>query len=326
MNMKTLVAIVLAMALLCSCGSKPAVETTVPTTAPVVETTAPTTEPMEFEEQENPVTFFSLSLGEDYENVKRMDVFYVAETDNVYVEYVGAERKIGYMGTEIFDGITAAFLESGLMAMDGKDVYEEGEANGSMYVEFKDGGVAMVGFSGKIPEEFVQGYEVMDKFFQVLTAGLEVYVPQPMVFGEVEPEMFKATMEILNGSGIEALDSFTISLIEKDEYFAFTAGLTSAEGVVDAVSVAPMMMTTAYSLVIVRLEDASKAEAICKDFEENLDWTKWVCVAPSSAVIAQKGDMVLCLMTFEGLEEGTPAGIRDAGWTEIATFENPNMQ
>ena len=215
---------------------------------------------------------------------------------------------------------------SGKVYMDGKDVYEEGEANGSMYVEFKDGGVAMVGFSGKIPEEFVQGYEVMDKFFQELTAGLEVYVPQPMVFGEVEPEMFKATMEILNGSGIEALDSFTISLIEKDEYFAFTAGLTSAEGVVDAVSVAPMMMTTAYSLVIVRLEDASKAEAICKDFEENLDWTKWVCVAPSSAVIAQKGDMVLCLMTFEGLEEGTPAGIRDAGWTEIATFENPNMQ
>ena len=37
--MKTLVAIVLAMALLCSCGSKPAVETTVPTTAPVVEKT-----------------------------------------------------------------------------------------------------------------------------------------------------------------------------------------------------------------------------------------------------------------------------------------------
>ena len=325
MNMKTLIAILLAMALLCSCSVKPQQENTVPTTtAPATEETNAPTEPS-FEEQENPVTFFSLSLGEDYENVKRMDVFYVAETNNVYVEYVGAERKIGYMGTEIFNGITAAFLESGLQAFDGQDIYDEGEANASMYVEFQDGGVAMVGFSGKIPEEFVQGYEVMDKFFQELTADLPVYVPQPMVFGEVEENLLNETMDILMGSGIEALDSFTVSLIEKDEYFAFTAGLTSAAGIVDAVSVAPMMMTTAYSLVIVRLGDA-KAEDICKDFESNLDWTKWVCVAPASAVIAQKGDLVLCLMTFEGLEEGTPAGIRAAGWTELATFENPNMQ
>ena len=325
MNMKTLIAILLAMALLCSCSVKPQQENTLPTTtAPATEETNAPTEPS-FEEQENPVTFFSLSLGEDYENVKRMDVFYVAETNNVYVEYVGAERKIGYMGTEIFNGITAAFLESGLQAFDGQDIYDEGEANASMYVEFQDGGVAMVGFSGKIPEEFVQGYEVMDKFFQELTADLPVYVPQPMVFGEVEENLLNETMDILMGSGIEALDSFTVSLIEKDEYFAFTAGLTSAAGIVDAVSVAPMMMTTAYSLVIVRLGDA-KAEDICKDFESNLDWTKWVCVAPASAVIAQKGDLVLCLMTFEGLEEGTPAGIRAAGWTELATFENPNMQ
>ena len=133
-------------------------------------------------------------------------------------------------------------------------------------------------------------------------------------------------LEILNGSGIEALDGFTIMQIPMDEYFAYTAGLTAADGIQNAVSVAPMMMTSAYSLTIVTLEEGAKAEDICADFEKNMDWTKWVCVAPSSAVIATKDNMVLCLMTYEGLEEGTPAGIRHAGWTEVKTFTNPNMQ
>jgi hypothetical protein len=138
--------------------------------------------------------------------------------------------------------------------------------------------------------------------------------------------MLKEAMEILNGSGIEALDSFTIGQIPMDEYFAYTAGLTSAEGITSAVNVAPMMITSAYSLVIASLEDGANAEAVCADFEKNMDWTKWVCVAPSSAMIATKGNLVLCLMTYEGLEEGTAVGIRQAGWTEVKTFTNPNMQ
>ena len=143
--------------------------------------------------------------------------------------------------------------------------------------------------------------------------------------GEVDEALLAESLEILNGSGIQELDAFTVTQIPVDEYFAYTAGLTSADGISSAVSVAPMMMTTAYSLVIVSLEEGTKAEAVCADFEKNMDWTKWVCVAPSSAMIATKGNLVLCLMTYEGLEEGTAVGIRQAGWTEVKTFTNPNM-
>ena len=82
------------------------------------------------------------------------------------------------------------------------------------------------------------------------------------------------------------------------------------------------MMTEAYSLVIVKL-DGAKAEDVCSDFEENLDWHKWVCVAPDQAMIAVKDDMVLCLMATQQVFESTAAGITKTGWTEVKTLERP---
>ena len=321
-KMTALVSLILAVLMLCACGKTPAAS--VPTTEPAVEeTAAPTTLPT-FEEVENPLTFFSLSMGEDYENIRSITVFQ-NEDGTVHVEYVGEVKKVGDLDANIFHGITAAFQESGLKDLDGKDVYEEGEANASMYVEFKDGGIAMAGFGGTIPAEYAQGYEVMDQFFAELTAILPVYVPQPMVMGEVDEALLAESLEILNGSGIRELDAFTVMQIPVDEYFAYSAGLTSADGIASAVSVAPMMMTTAYSLVIVTLEDGVKAEDICADFEKNMDWTKWVCVNPVSGMIATKGNQVLCVMSYEDLGTGTYAGIAQAGWTEVKTFTNPNM-
>lgn len=121
---------------------------------------------------------------------------------------------------------------------------------------------------------------------------------------------------------MEYLDAYTISQVAKDEFFAFTVGLSSDAGIASAVSCAPMMMTDAYSLMIVKL-DGAKAEDVCADFEKNLDWRKWVCVAPDQAMIAVKGDMVLCLMATEQVFEGTAAAINKTGWNEVKTLERP---
>ena len=317
---KKIISLVLLMSLLLSACTLPvAPEET--TAAPTTEATVATTTPAEVE---NPVTFFSLSMGEDYENINSMTAF-SNEDGTVYVEYVGEEKKVGNLDASIFNGITTAFLESGLAELNGQDVYEEGDANASMYIDFADGTSAMVGFGGKIPETFTQGYAAMDAYFQTLVADMPEYVPQPMVMGDVEPALLEAVNEILNGSGIEALDSFSISQLPLDDTFSFSAGLTSADGIVNAVSCAPMMMTTAYSLVIVTLEDATKAEAVAADFESNLDWRKWVCVAPGNALLAQKDNMVLCLMAGGELFGQTQRGMEGAGWTITKTLENPYM-
>ena len=323
--MKKFISLLLMAALMLSmvaCGTTAQEPATTPaTTEPKPQETIQATVPAEVE---NPVTFFSLSLGENYDSIASITVF-SNEDGTVHVEYVGSEKKVGDFDAEIFQGISAAFAATGLADLTGQDVYEEGEANGSMYVEFADGTAASVGFSGKIPEAYTQGYAAMDAYFQTLVADLPVYVAQPMVMGDVEPALLDTVMQIMNGTGIQNLDGFAISQLAMDDTFAFSAGLSGAEGITAAVNCAPMMMTTAYSLVIVTLEDASNAEAVAADFESNLDWRKWVCVAPSSALLAQKDNMVLCLMADGDLYSQTLTGLEAAGWTVTKTLENPDM-
>lgn len=314
--MKKLTALVLAVLMtlsLAACTSAPA-ETTAPAT------TAPATVPT-YAAAENPVTFFSISLGENFEDIRSITVF-SNEDGTAHVEYVGDVKKIGEMDMNIFDGITAALNESGLTALNGQENYAEGEANGSMYIEMADGSMLVAGFNGEIPQEYRDGYAKMDAFFAQLTASIPEYVPQPMVLGEVEQTLLDELMGIISGSGMANPDAFTISAVAKDEYFAYTLGLSADTGIADAAQCAPMMMTTAYSLSVVKLEEGADAEAVCADFAANVDWQKWVCVMPTNALVATKDNMVLCLVADGDLYTMTAAGIESTGWTVVETLEN----
>ena len=318
--MKRLIAMILAVVMVLSltaCGNQSETTTAAPetTTEAVVETTtAPVVEgPL--------VTFFSMSLGENYENIKYITAY--PEDGVICVEYVGDVKKVGTLDASIMNTVTAAMAQTELASLAGQDAWGEGEANGSMYIEYDDGTMLSVGFSGEIPAVYTDGYAIMDACFADLTAELEVYVPQAMVMGEVDADLLAEMTAILSESGIEALDMFAIGQVMKDEFFAYTVGLTSDAGIASAANCAPMMMTTAYSLVIVTLEDGVAAADICEDFEANLDWTKWVCVAPTDAMIATKGDMVLCLMAADQTFHQTANGIAAAGWTTVNTLTNP---
>lgn len=320
--MKRLLALLLAAMMLLSlaaCNQKtdpadPSTDTSeTGSTEPGTQTTYPVTD--------NPVVFLSLSLGQDYENIHSITVM-ANQDGTAHVEYVGEVKKVGDLDANVFHGITAALENSGLAALNGQDVYSDGMANGSMFVEFADGTCISAGFGGEIPEGYSQGYAVMDAFFAQITAALPVYVPQPAIIGPVDPMLLDEVTAILEGSGLQNPDAFTISHVEKDEYFAYTLGLSGDQGIRSAVSFAPMMMTTAYSLVIVSLEDGVNRQDIANDFLQNLDWQKWVCVAPTNAMIAAKGNMVLCLMAADVLYTQTADGIAAAGWTVVKVAEN----
>ena len=319
--MKRFIAMILAAVMVLSmtaCGNQSETTTAAPetTTEAVVETT---TAPV----VEGPaVTFFSMSLGENYENIKSITAF-SNDDGTVHVEYVGDVKKVGEISADCWTTITAALAQTELAALSGQDAWGDGEANGSIYVDYADGTVLSVGFSGEIPASYTAGYAIMDACFADLTADLEVYVPQPMVMGEVDATLLAEMNAILTASGISALDMFAIGQVMKDEYFAYSVGLTSDAGIASAANCAPMMMTTAYSLVIVTLEDGIAAADIAADFEANLDWTKWVCVAPSDAMTAVKDNMVLCLMAANENFTQTAAGITAAGWTTVNTLTNP---
>ena len=182
--MKKLFSVLLAVFLLCGCAAEKPHATT---QAPLL--TEPTAAPT-FAETDNPVKFFSVSLGEDYENILRLDVFY-NEDGSVHVEYVGDVKKVGTFDANVMHGLAEAFLQSGLTELHGQDFYGEGEANASMYVEMEDSTMYAVGFSGAVPQAFKDGYEKLDRFFAELTAELSVYVPQPLVMGEVQEDLLR---------------------------------------------------------------------------------------------------------------------------------------
>ena len=319
--MKKIISLMLILALavsLVACGGEKTPDTT---EAPAPDTTAaPDTTGAPQQSVENAVTYFSMNSGTSYLSA------YDNGDGTIYVEMNAAERKIGYMGTEVFEKITVAVAAADLAALNGTEIYEEGEDIASMYIEFADGTCYSANIYGTSSDDFAAAFTAMEVCFAELTAELEVYVPELMVQGEVNPEGLAAMQAIMNNSGVQGLDTMFVQDIPMDEYFGGAAGLSSTDGIVNGTKCGAMMMTTAFSLVIVTVEDESKIDAVRADFANTMDWRAWVCVAPSNAVIAQKDNMVLCMMGGDELYSLVAASVENNGWTNLETFQNPDLQ
>lgn len=263
---------------------------------------------------------FQLSISDEDGNYKSLSAFDDG-MGQITVEYQGDYRKVTTMEVSVMDQIATELAKSGLAAFNGENVYEDGMASASMYVAYPDGGYLGAGYSGTIPQAFLVGYDTMDAWFQSLLSDVPEYVPRPMVMGQIDPDVLTEVEAILDASGMEPLDMFTISDVAKDEFFGAAMGLSSADGIVSGTSCGPMMSATAYSCVIAALEDESKAADVQKDFAEHIDWYRWVCVSADSALIAQKGNMVLCLVASGELYVKTAAAIEANGWTTLETLE-----
>lgn len=312
-----------ALSLAACAGNNSTTEpSTAVTTAPTEATNA-STEGTTAPQAEGAIAYFSMNMNED----RYMNAY--PENGKLHVDYLNGERKVGEVDISVLAELAAAVESSGVAALNGVEETTEGTEtsadtdSASLYVEFDNGEVITAGYYGKISEEYIAAYNAMDEFFQKLTKDIPVYVPQPQVEGNVNPDALAAIQEILNGANVAAPDSLVISDIPKDDFFPTAAGLSSAEGIASATSCSSLMMTTPYSMVVVTLEDAGKAENISSDFETNLDWLKWICVQPSSAMIAYKDNMVLCLMGDSEMYEQTASAISQAGWNTFKTLTNP---
>lgn len=312
--------LVLAFSLTACGGNKPAETTPTTTVAPTTEpTTVPTTEPT----TNAAVNFISLSYGETYDTM-----VYISITDNedgtASVDYQGEIRKSGNVDASIFETLTEQLAHSGLVELNGAEEWAEGEAIGSMYITYTDDSMLSCGYGGVIPQSFIDGYNYMDDVVADLLADLPEYVPEATVMGNVDATVLEEIKGII-GNTTMPLDSLVISEVVKDESFAFSTGLSTGEGIANGASCSSMMMTTAFSLVVVTVEADANIGAVRADFEANMDWRKWVCVQPTGALIAQKDNMVICVMAMDGTFGQTKGAIEAAGWTDIATFNNPDM-
>lgn len=328
MNFKKILAFLLAVMMVMSfaaCGETGDDGDKDATTTVPQETEPQETEPEETKPQLAEVTFLTMTMT-DADGVSKSMYAYPNENGTVHVDYVKDITKRGEISGDAMATITNALAASGLIELNGKMEGEYSEVCGSMYISFSDESMLTADFYGEIPEEFLNGYAAMEACFDTLTADLAEYVPVPLENGEIAESDRTALNAILSGMTLEGpADSYTINGVAKDEFFAVTLGLSSDEGIASGLNFAPMMMSVAYSLNIVTLEEGADVNGVAEDFESNIDWLKWVCVQPSDALIATQGNQVLCLMGADEFYQMTVAAIEAAGWTTYSTLQNPNM-
>ena len=322
----SVMALLLAVLLLAGCAATSPKDTTAATdatTVPAPDQPTGGTDTTVKVTGDTDITFFSINLDKTGGD-NRYIVAYPNDDGSVYVEYVGEVKKVGrHMDAAVMEKVAAAVAESGLAALNGQNIFLEGSAMGSAYVEYSDGTVIGIGYSGEIPQAYLDAYDKLDGAFQELTAQLEVYVPTPVVMDGVDETALAELLEILTQTHIQELDMFQIADVAKDDVFALVMGLSSAEGIARGTSCSAMMMTTPYSMMIATLEDGADAEAVRDDFIANLDWQKWVCVMPTGALVAQKGNMVLCLMGADNMYQKTVQAITDCGWENLEAIDCP---
>lgn len=89
----------------------------------------------------------------------------------------------------------------------------------------------------------------------------------------------------------------------EDALLAFKSytGLDARELIKEGAVYEPMMGSQAFSLVLVRVADAAKAEQIARDMKANIDPRKWICVQADQVMLAGYGDVVMFIMLDSAL-------------------------
>lgn len=106
---------------------------------------------------------------------------------------------------------------------------------------------------------------------------------QAAIYAEKDPEL--------------QLVSIDVNIENEDELKSFT-GLTKddASKIKEVVASESAMGSQAYSLVLVRLNDAKDAEAIANAMKSGIDQRKWVCVDADDLQVSASGDVVMLMM------------------------------
>lgn len=91
-----------------------------------------------------------------------------------------------------------------------------------------------------------------------------------------------------------------VDLSDADAVKAYT-GLDSTDKIKEATVSESMMGSQAYSLVLVRLNDANDAETVANEMKAGIDPAKWICVEADDLSVVAYGDTVMLIMVGSSL-------------------------
>lgn len=77
----------------------------------------------------------------------------------------------------------------------------------------------------------------------------------------------------------------------------YLASVTGVDKISEFCVSGPLMAPPAYEMVVVRVKNASDAEAVAKEMLENSDPDKWICVRAEAVRIGVCGDTIMMVMS-----------------------------
>ena len=313
MNMKRILAAFLAAMMILSlaaCG----------TAAP----SAPESEGDSSVSVENAAVSLNASYGETFDGVTSINIY--NEDGRYLLDYsTGMENQRGYVDAALMEQLTAIYQSNGLAELNGKEEYGDGEASGSIGMDFADGTSFSCMYAGEIPEAIVTAFTAMNEAVVTAMETMEPYRAQVDFAEDVDADAKAALDAIFAHLGNEALDmTMGMTVPTDDPNYAHTVGIEPSEQIANATVVQNMMGTVAHTITLLQLNEGADADAIQSTMMENADWRKWVCVAPDMGITAAKDNMVLFSMTLSDIGAELVAGLEAEGWTITANVENPD--
>lgn len=125
-----------------------------------------------------------------------------------------------------------------------------------------------------------------------LTDPLEKIVED--IYAQKTPEFSLASMPVDINDTEWALYSFT--------------GLTSNEGIKEALASEAMIGSIPYSLVLVRVDEGADTKAIAEQMKAGIDQRKWICVEADQLLVSGYCDLIMLVMvSSEYAESGISA-------------------
>lgn len=103
------------------------------------------------------------------------------------------------------------------------------------------------------------------------------------------------------------VDTMALDLSDNDAV-KYNTGLSSGEKISQA-SVSEAMMSQAYSLVVLRVKNATDAPQVARDVYDNINTRKWICVEADTKTVMYSGDVVVLFMI-------------DSAFDDVATVES----
>lgn len=273
---------------------------------------------------ENPITYLSISYGENFDTTTYIDVFDEGVEGKVTITCtVGIDQVRGTVDASAMHALTAAFNENNMSQFNEKNEYVDGEAAASYYVEFADGTMVSCSFGGQVPAEFVTGFEAVKAAFDKASENMEVYRAQVGYAEDVKAE-HKAELEAIfaDCGNLVLENNQAMNLPAEDENYAYTTGIEHNDSILATTAVMNMMGTVPHAISLFEVAEGTDTDAMAAALTDEVNWAKWVCVTPSHAVVAEKDNYVLYLLTAAEIYAEMAPALENAGWTILTTVEN----